>query len=172
MDMKGAYLNGLLSEKVYMRQPKGYDDGTGHACHLIKTLYGFKQAGQEWNRKFDKQLHDKGFKWLKSDPCAYVCGKAKDLSIITVWVDNLLLFTNMNKIMAQVKTNLNSMFELTNMGDPSKIVGIEITGREFYSNKTNKIHRINPKTREYGMYQLSKNSSQSKADNRAKSRRK
>ena len=32
MDVKGAYLNGLLSEKVYMKQPKGYDDGTGHVC--------------------------------------------------------------------------------------------------------------------------------------------
>ena len=67
---------------------------------------------------------------MKSDPCAYVCGKAKDLSIITVWVDNLLLFNNTNKIMAQVKMDLNSMFELTNMGEPSKIVRIEITQEE------------------------------------------
>ena len=44
MDMKGAYLNSLLSEQVYMRQPEGYDNGTGCACHLIKTLYGLKQA--------------------------------------------------------------------------------------------------------------------------------
>jgi hypothetical protein len=29
MDVKGAYLNGTLEEKVYMRQLEGYDDGTG-----------------------------------------------------------------------------------------------------------------------------------------------
>ena len=104
---------------------------------------------------------------MKSDPCAYVHGKARDLSIITVWVNNLLLFIDMNKIMAQVKTDLNSMFELTDMGEPSKTVGIEITQEEgsTYNNKTNKIHRINLKTRGYGTYQLSKNSSQSKANN-------
>jgi reverse transcriptase-like protein len=38
MDVKGAYLNGILKEKVYMRQPEGYDDGTGRVCLLIKTL--------------------------------------------------------------------------------------------------------------------------------------
>ena len=32
--------------------------------------------------------------------------------------------------MAQVKMDLNSMFELTNMGEPSKIVRIEITQEE------------------------------------------
>ena len=37
MDVKWAYLNSLLSEQVYMRQPEGYDNGTGRACHLIHT---------------------------------------------------------------------------------------------------------------------------------------
>jgi hypothetical protein len=29
MDIKGAYLNGTLQERVYMHQPKGFTDGTG-----------------------------------------------------------------------------------------------------------------------------------------------
>ena len=29
MDIKGAYLNGTLKERVYMKQPEGFDDGTG-----------------------------------------------------------------------------------------------------------------------------------------------
>lgn len=28
MDIKGAYLNGILQEKVYMRQPEWYKDST------------------------------------------------------------------------------------------------------------------------------------------------
>jgi len=42
LDIKGACLNGILKEKVYIRQPKGYDDKTGHICELIKTLYSLK----------------------------------------------------------------------------------------------------------------------------------
>ena len=29
MDIKGAYLNSILKEKVYMKQPEGYDNRTG-----------------------------------------------------------------------------------------------------------------------------------------------
>ena len=49
MDVKGAYLNGTLKETIYMRQPEGFEDGSGKVCHLKKTLYGLKQSGCEWN---------------------------------------------------------------------------------------------------------------------------
>ena len=56
LDIKGAYLNEKLKQCVYMRQPEGYDNGTGCVCMLVKTLYGLKQAGQEWNQEFDSKL--------------------------------------------------------------------------------------------------------------------
>ena len=72
MDVKGDCLNGYLQERVYMRQPDGYDDGTNHICHLVKTLYGLKQAGREWNKVLDCKLKGIGFIPLKSDPCTYI----------------------------------------------------------------------------------------------------
>ena len=44
-----------------MRQPEGYDNGTGRVCQLIKTLYGLKQAGREWNKELDVKLRKKGY---------------------------------------------------------------------------------------------------------------
>jgi len=61
MDVKGAYLNGLLKEEVYMAQPEGFDDRTSRVCRLIKTLYGLKQSGREWNEQLNKKLTEKGF---------------------------------------------------------------------------------------------------------------
>ena len=60
MDVKGAYLNGHLQEQVYMQQPEGFDDKSGKVCLLIKTLYGLKQSGREWNKELDQQLKSKG----------------------------------------------------------------------------------------------------------------
>jgi hypothetical protein len=45
VDAVGAYLNGELEETIYMQQPPGYEDGTGRALRLLKTLYGLKQSG-------------------------------------------------------------------------------------------------------------------------------
>ena len=94
MDIKGAYLNSVLKEDIYMRQPEGFSDGTDKVCKLIKTLYRLKQAGREWNIQFDQGLQDMGFTRLYSDPCVYIRRRGKDFQIITVWVDDLLIFTN------------------------------------------------------------------------------
>jgi len=61
LDVKGAYLNGTLKEKVYMKQPEGYSDGIPHVCLLIKMLYGLKQASREWNLEFDRKLQKCGY---------------------------------------------------------------------------------------------------------------
>lgn len=49
-DIKTAFLHGKLKE-VYMKQPEGYDDGTGRVCKLKRNLYGLK-APRYWNHRF------------------------------------------------------------------------------------------------------------------------
>jgi len=84
-------LNGHLEEEVFMRQPDGFNDGTNRVCRLIKTLYGLKQAGREWNKQLDSRLKGQGFEQLKADPCAYIRETDNRIEIITVWVDDLLI---------------------------------------------------------------------------------
>ena len=127
MDVKGAYLNGILKEKVYMHQPEGYEDNMGHICKLIKMLYGLKQLGREWNIELDEKLKRFGFQRLRSDPCIYIKRDGDDMVIITVWVDDLLLFASSNKLMEQTKLDLCTQWEVTDLREPTKIIGVEIT---------------------------------------------
>ena len=50
MDVKTTFLNGNLSEEVYMTQPKGfiYENGS-KVCKLQRSIYGLKQASRSWN---------------------------------------------------------------------------------------------------------------------------
>jgi hypothetical protein len=72
LDVKGAYLNGILTQSIYMEQPTGFDDSSGLVCLLIKSIYSLKQAGHVWNIEFDDTMQCHGYQPLISDPCTYI----------------------------------------------------------------------------------------------------
>ena len=52
-DVKGTYLHGYLNKTIYMNQPPSFEDDSGHACLLHRSLYGLKQAGNVWNHELN-----------------------------------------------------------------------------------------------------------------------
>ena len=45
MDIKSAYLNGNLSNEIFMSPPPGFNIPDGMVLRLIKAVYGTKQGG-------------------------------------------------------------------------------------------------------------------------------
>jgi hypothetical protein len=113
-----------------MEQPIGFEDGSGLVCLLIKSIYGLKQARRVWNIEFDYAIQKHGFCELISDPCTYILHRDNHFVIVTVWVDDLSLFVTLESLIEQIKANLEAEWELTDLGEPVKIVGIEIVLRD------------------------------------------
>lgn len=55
MDIKTAYLNGIISEDIYMSQPEGHivRNKDKLVCKLNKGIYGLKQSGRKWYERLD-----------------------------------------------------------------------------------------------------------------------
>jgi hypothetical protein len=110
-----------------MQQPEGFTDNTRHICLLIKTLYGLKQSGYQWNIKLDTKLKKHRFKHILSDAYVYVCYNHNGTAIIIIWVDNLLLFASSDKAMDTMADQIKLEWEIIDLGEPQKIIGIKIT---------------------------------------------
>jgi len=63
---------------------------------------------------------------LRSDPCIYIWHVVEDFVIITVWVDDMLTFATTIELKYKAKANVKSEWEITDLGVPSKIVGIKL----------------------------------------------
>ncbi|GJZ26426.1 retrovirus-related pol polyprotein from transposon TNT 1-94 [Tanacetum coccineum] len=63
MDVKTAFLNGLLKEEVFVQQPDGFvdPDFPNHVYRLRKALYGLKQAPRAWYDKLSSFLIEHHF---------------------------------------------------------------------------------------------------------------
>nr|GEW28066.1 reverse transcriptase [Tanacetum cinerariifolium] len=63
MDVKTAFLNGILLEEVYVGQPPGFvsKQYLNHVYALDKALYGLKQAPRAWYNVLSQFLIESGF---------------------------------------------------------------------------------------------------------------
>ena len=74
MDIKSAYLNGLISDDIYMHQPKGYEEKGSETkvAKLKRGLYGLKQAGWEWYATLHMFLIQIGFHHTHADHSVFI----------------------------------------------------------------------------------------------------
>jgi hypothetical protein len=95
MDVKSAFLNGVLDEEIYMEQPQGFIT-TGketRVCCLCKAIYGLKQASRTWNLQLHGVLIGLGYKRMSANAGIYVCHRQEGdlLLFVIVYVNDITI---------------------------------------------------------------------------------
>ncbi|RZC09022.1 Retrovirus-related Pol polyprotein from transposon RE1 [Glycine soja] len=69
LDVKSAFLNGVLEEEIYVEQPQGFvsEGKESKVLRLRKALYGLKQAPRAWYSRIDQYFMDRGFRRSKKE---------------------------------------------------------------------------------------------------------
>jgi hypothetical protein len=127
MDVKTAFLNGLIEEEVYIKQPLGFEvhGRESHVCTLKKALYGLKQAPRAWYSRIDAYFQQLGFEKSEADPNLYFIVVGEDPLILLLYVDDLFI-TGAERLISSCKESLASEFEMTDIGLMHYFLGLEV----------------------------------------------
>jgi hypothetical protein len=98
MDVKCTFLNGYISEEVYVNQPPGFENSIcpEHVFKLKKSLYGLKQAPRAWYERLSNFLLEHDFIRGKVDSTLFCKNIRNDLMICQIYVDDII-FGNSNQ---------------------------------------------------------------------------
>ena len=125
-DVPNAFLKGVLQELVYMKQPRGMEQGgLDFVCKLKKCLYGLKQASREFYILLRDFLLSLGFTQFDSDPCVFKLVQNGDVCYIALHVDDGCVISSSNSIRSYVNESLLKRFDIS-LGRVDRLLGIEI----------------------------------------------
>jgi hypothetical protein len=153
LDVKTAFLNGDLNEQVYMHQPQGFVvNGQEHkVCLLKKALYGLKQASRSWYEKIHNVLLKLNFKRCDYEPCVYIRCKENCLTVIAIYVDDILVFCTNTQEKCHLKNELMQQFEMKDLGEVKSFLGMRVCrkGNTIYVSQKGFIEQV---LKRFGMH--------------------
>ncbi|KAH9769131.1 retrovirus-related pol polyprotein from transposon RE1 [Citrus sinensis] len=133
VDVNNAFLNGDLTEDVYIGQPEGFVDEkkSGYVCKLKKALYSLKQAPRAW---FDKLkgclVANWGFQNSRADTSLFFKGKQDSMILVLIYVDDILITGPNSDELEKFISNFSKVFALKDLGRLSYFLGIEVSYAE------------------------------------------
>ncbi|SOV09582.1 uncharacterized protein UDID_19010 [Ustilago sp. UG-2017a] len=122
-----VYLNSTIHHDVYLKPPVGIKIPPGKALKVVKGLYGLKQSGREWNIELDSHLRTIGFHCMPSAPCLYSRGTDDKITIITAYMDDMLITSPSRDEVDHTKQEIMDKWETQDNGRIKEFLGIKIT---------------------------------------------
>ena len=131
MDVKTAFLNGVVEEEVYVEQPLEFEthDRKTYVCKLKKYLYGLKQEPKTWYDSINRFLTSLGFSKSKVDSNLYYKVEEGNPVILRLYVDDLFV-AGEDGLIADTKRKLVAEFKMNDLGMMHYFLGMDVWQNE------------------------------------------
>jgi hypothetical protein len=92
MDVKSVFLNGVIQEEVYVRQPPGFENPKypNRPYKLSKALYRLKQASRAWYVRFKTFLLEHRYVMGSVDETLFTLKHDNDFLLVQIYVDDII----------------------------------------------------------------------------------
>ena len=128
MDVKIAFLNGILKEDVYVAQPKGFINPhfLDHVLYLKKALYVLKQAPRAWYDRLTQYLVSYGFIRGKADQTLLIKREDDKLIVAQVNVDDIIFGSTKDELAHSFSKLMQVEFEMSMIGELTHFLRLQI----------------------------------------------
>ena len=126
MDVKSAFLNGILHEEAYVEQPKGFEDPhfPNHVFKLNKALYGLKQAPRAWYERLTNFLIEKGYKRGRVDKTLFIMHFDTGVIIAQIYVDDIVFGSTSPSKVQEFVNQMREEFEMSMVSELNFFLGL------------------------------------------------
>jgi hypothetical protein len=92
MYVKSVFLNGVIQEEVYVKQPPGFENPkhTNRVYKLSKVLYGLKQVPRAWYARLKTFLLDHGYVMRSVDKTLFTLKHSNGFLLVQIYVDDII----------------------------------------------------------------------------------
>jgi hypothetical protein len=110
MDVKSAFLNGVIQEEVYVRQPLGFMNPKypDRVYKLSKALYGLKQASRVWYARLKTFLLEHGYVMGSVDKTLFTLNHGSDVLLVHIYVDDIIFGGSSHTLVSRFQEMMES----------------------------------------------------------------
>ncbi|CAL8155341.1 unnamed protein product [Prunus armeniaca] len=133
LDVKSAFLNGVLEKEVYVDQPEGFviKGAEDKVYRLRKAPYGLKQAPRAWYSEIDTYLYQCGFHRSPSEATLYVRTKeGGGTLIVSIYVDDIVYTGSNDEMVKEFEAEMMCKYEMSDLGLLHHFLGMGVTQTE------------------------------------------
>nr|KAJ0217090.1 hypothetical protein LSAT_V11C300105640 [Lactuca sativa] len=128
MDVKTAFLHGVLEEEVFLNQPPCFvdKDHPDYVYRLDKVVYGLKQAPRAWYETLTSYLIENGYRRGEIDNTLFIKSKGSDMVLVQIYVDDIIFSSPNEKLSKEFAEIMSQRFETSMMGKMTFFLGLEV----------------------------------------------
>jgi hypothetical protein len=128
MDVKSIFLNGVIQEEVYVRQPLGFESHKypNRMYKISKALYGLKQAPRTWYARLKTFLLEHGYVMGSIDKTIFTLNYGTDFLLVQIYVDDIIFGSSSHTLVSRFQEMMDSEFHMSMMEELTFFLGIQV----------------------------------------------
>jgi hypothetical protein len=128
MDVKNAFLNGVIQEEVYVRQSLGFESPKypDRVYKLLKALYRLKQASRAWYARLKTFLLEHGYVIESVDKTLFTLNHDTNFLLVQIYVDDIIFGGSSHTLVSRFQKMMESEFQMSMMGELTFFLGVQV----------------------------------------------